>query len=387
MSTSSLLHHKKRKKSKKEKQPTKDTITKNTHEIGDKDNTLNKLLMMGGIEDVDDGNNDREGNKDNHNHNDDFMANKTSIAKPTGTNTNDHEQEQEDATTATTTGKRKRKRKRKSKNAMTTEIEEGIADSVENSNHENPNISLGTFHQQQDDVVTNTVFVEGISFDASCDDVQQFFCQQLQPDDIVEMRLPTFQDSGRLRGFGHVQLATPVAYQTALSMSGKHLGTRYLTIQPAKEVGLSRRSVPQPLPLPPPDRCRTLFVQNLPYGATESDIATAFGQVVATNQDVDVTDGQVRIVRNSVTRQSKGFAYVDFSSADQLQIFVQSIATRHQQNPKQQHQPLMVGGRTVRLDYDTGRIKGSFRTDSGRLWSKENKGQQQQQQQQRRPRN
>jgi hypothetical protein len=37
-----------------------------------------------------------------------------------------------------------------------------------------------------------------------------------------------------------------------------------------------------------------------------------------------------------------------------------------------QQRPILVVGRAVRLDYDTnGRIKGSFRTDSGRLWTKE----------------
>jgi nucleolin len=222
---------------------------------------------------------------------------------------------------------------------------------------------LRSNHQPQNnnDVATNTVFVEGIPFTASRDDVQQFFCQRLQLNDIVEMRLPTFQYTGRLRGFGHIQLVSSAAYHVALSMSGQHLGSRYLTIQPTKELDVAKNSSVS-LPFPPPKGCRTLFVHNLPYDATESDISTVFDQVSPTNGII--TEEHVRIVRNSVTRQSKGFAYVDFDSTDQLKTFVQSITTGQQQS-------LVVGGRTVRLDYDTGRIKGSFRADSGRLWTKE----------------
>ena len=111
--------------------------------------------------------------------------------------------------------------------------------------------------------------------------------------------------------------------------------------------------------MPPPKGCYTLFVHNLPYAARETDIATAFSKFGS------VADDHVRIVRNSVTRHSKGFAYVDFESTDALEKFLTCKGNK----------PLAVGGRLVRLDYDTGHVKGSFRTQSGRLWSKEHKRQ------------
>ena len=54
---------------------------------------------------------------------------------------------------------------------------------------------------------------------------------------------------------------------------------------------------------------------------------------------------------------------MEFVSPQDAQKVVQAATKKH----------LTVGGRIVRLDYDTGRMKGSFRTDSGRLWTKENK--------------
>jgi RNA recognition motif-containing protein len=154
-------------------------------------------------------------------------------------------------------------------------------------------------------------------------------------------------------------------------LTGQHMGKRYLTIQPAKEVlGSATNAAGQQsstLPLQPPEGCRTLFVKRLPFAATESDIAKAFNTFVPKLQ-LPLEDGHVRIARNSVTRQSKGFAYIDFESAQDLQNLAKAVSKR----------PLVMDGRTLQLDYDTGRVKGSFRTDTGRLWSKEKKKEEQQ---------
>jgi RNA recognition motif-containing protein len=146
------------------------------------------------------------------------------------------------------------------------------------------------------------------------------------------------------------------------------LGKRYLTIQPANTpksssgvVGQSR--VGQNSEEPPPKDCKTLFVNNLPYGATEEEIAKVFEKYG------NIAEDGVRISRNSVTRQSKGFCYVDFVSPEDAQKVVQACTKKN----------LTVGGRIVRIDYDTGRIKGSYRAESGRLWTKERTEKKQQQ--------
>ena len=107
---------------------------------------------------------------------------------------------------------------------------------------------------------------------------------------------------------------------------------------------------------PPPTDCHTLFVNNLPYRAAEDEIAAAFESFGAT-----ISEDGVRIARNSVTRQSKGFCYIDFETPKDAQRVMKSTKN------------VVVGGRILRLDYDTGRMKGSYRAESGRLWTKESK--------------
>ena len=65
---------------------------------------------------------------------------------------------------------------------------------------------------------------------------------------------------------------------------------------------------------------------------------------------------------NSITRQPKGFAYVEFKN-------VEGAATA----AKKASKPfgLCLNGRPLFVDYEENKMKGSFRTESGRLWSKE----------------
>ncbi len=247
-----------------------------------------------------------------------------------------NEQDDEDGTE----GKRKRKRKRKKR---TTETDTSTSADVETKDTD----------QSAKDLVEHTIYVEGIPFDATPDQVKEFFSQG-GIDDVVELRLPTWQDSGRLRGYGHVLFESSASYEKALKLSGQHLGKRYLTIQAANIPRNNELSILQPTENSPPLDCRTLFVNNLPYDATEEDIAEVFVSL-----GVVMTNDSVRIARNSVTRQSKGFCYIDFKSPKDAQKIMQS------------GRRFTVKGRPLRLDWDTGRIKGSYRSESGRLWTKE----------------
>ena len=253
---------------------------------------------------------------------------------------------------AATSAKRKRKRKRKSK-AIETPTDE--------SRSKPPSLL-------KDTTVENTVYVEGIPFESNADAVQQFLVDKgsIPEADILELRLPTWQDTGRLRGYGHVTFATLQSKDKALALSGEYFtnSKRYLTIQPAKapKSGSSSKTYQDVDPFaPPPKDCKTIFVHNLPYQATEDEIAQVFsnyGSIVP-----DATSG-VRIARHSgLNRQSKGFCYIDYDTPEQAQAAVKACAS----------QTIHVGGRLVRVDYDTGRMKGSFKTSSGRLWTKEKK--------------
>jgi nucleolin len=242
--------------------------------------------------------------------------------------------EEEDQGATNTKRKRKRKRKKKADEQEVGEKKEGSETPVESSSNS----------------VECTVYVEGIPFDCSPDQVKEFF-QSNGIADILELRLPTWQDSGRLRGYGHVLFASQKSFKTALTLSGKYLQKRYLTIQaanaPKSNSSFHTRSNTDD---PPPPDCKTLFVHNLPYSATEDDVTVVFENYGLTG---------VRIARNSVTRQSKGFCYIDVETPKDAESLMRK------------KEPFVVGGRRVRLDYDSGRMKGSFRAQSGRLWTKE----------------
>lgn len=240
----------------------------------------------------------------------------------------------EESVPSSATTKRKRKRKRKQ------------ADNEKDSDtpaEPEPNDPVATLDR--------TVYVEGIPFDCTNDEVREFFTSALNLTDVVDLRLPQWQDSGRLRGFGHIVFKSKESRDEAISQSRKHyLRNRYVTIQEAKppsvDAAISRPLRPQPV------NCRTIFCRNLPFSATKEDIENLFrscGKIV---------EGGVRIAWNYHTRQSKGFCYVEFKHPEGAYAAVTN-------------QPWKLQGRVCQIDYDEGSIKGSYKTEEGRLWRKE----------------
>jgi nucleolin len=246
--------------------------------------------------------------------------------------------------------KRRRKRKRSKKDAGGEE--ETAAEIAKDSANE-----VGVTAVDDDDVKTRqvdrTVFVEGIPYTCKEEDVVQFFVEHgLAATEVEECRLPTWQDTGRLRGYGHVVLTTSSAHAKALAMSGKHLQSRYLTIQPAhapKAVPLKSNTNNTP--------SKTIALHNLSYDASEDDIESVMHQYGT------IVKGGVRVVRESSSfkaggqPRSKGFAYVEYEELDSAQKAVQAA--------------IVIRGRPCRVDYDHGRVRGSFRSANGRFWSSE----------------
>lgn len=240
--------------------------------------------------------------------------------------------------------KRKRKRNRKKK-----------TDTTDAENANDPEADTAKLSS-----VEHTVFIEGLPFTSSEDQIRAFFTD-LGCNDILQLRLPVWQDSGRLRGFGHVVFASQETRTRALSseVNGKELGGRYITVKEANApragttigASLGGRPVREQ-----PKGCKTVFVRNLPYNATEEDILESFrvcGKIL---------DGGVRIARNHSTGQSKGFGYVEYKNEEGALASVQKAAKPF---------GLQVQGRPVFVDYDEGTMKNSFRGGDGKLWAKE----------------
>ena len=99
----------------------------------------------------------------------------------------------------------------------------------------------------------------------------------------------------------------------------------------------------------------TIRVHNLPYEASEGDVLQVFrsyGQI---------SKGGVRIARNYSTNISKGFGYVEFADTEAAQKAF-AAAGRSE---------IAIFSRPTRVSYDHGRPKGSYRTGTGRQWSKD----------------
>ena len=104
---------------------------------------------------------------------------------------------------------------------------------------------------------------------------------------------------------------------------------------------------------PRPPSCRTIYAKNLPYDTTENAVKDYFQQFG------DITS--VRLARWNHTQRLKGFGYIQFETTKGV-----DKAMKAAKNSKVQ-----LGGRGLILDYETAPPKRSFKTQSGRLWQKE----------------
>jgi len=231
---------------------------------------------------------------------------------------------------------RKRKRKRKSRKQEHVGVDSGQLSRDEKE------VPPKTCETERTTQVERTVFVEGIPFHASPDDVKGFFMNH-EVDDIEDCRLPQWQDSGRLRGYGHVVFKSKASRDKAIGLSGKYLQNRYLSIAEARAPRDPFEQSSQSEP------SNTILLQNLAYDATEEDIEKVLGEYG------EISRGGARVVRHSANdRRSKGFAYVQFEDIESAKRVMQ--------------EKIVVLNRPCRMDYDHGRVKGSFRAADGRLW-------------------
>ena len=274
----------------------------------------------------------------------------------------------------------KRKRKRKKKNNNKSE------DTIILDNHQNIGLSIDEDtvvipEEEKIHSLDYTVYVEGLPFDCNEDEIKEFFvsngCQ-----DVLQMRLPRWQDSGRLRGYGHIVFHSKESRSKSLSeLNGSHLKSRYISIQIPKEsssFSSQRRNnntndseSERQQPREQPKGCKTIFVKNLPYhDITEEDVHSVFSSCGK------IIEGGVRFARNYETKQFKGFAYIEFKNPEGAYEAVTRASTKvgrqeHNQGGGGVGGGIVVKGRTCFVDYDEGYVRNSFRTKDGKFWKKE----------------
>ena len=202
-----------------------------------------------------------------------------------------------------------------------------------------------------------TVYIQGLPFGATEDDVRSLF---ESAGSIESIRLPRWQDSGRLRGYGHVAFKRAESATRALEFDGEYIQDRYISVdRPQNPRALSKvdgssGAVSQQSATPPPG-CRTVFVKNLPYGIAEEAI-----------QDSFKVYGPIKTVRIAIwnhTGKQKGFCYIEFKRSDSAIVAVQKSGS------------ITIQGRPTVVDYETGAPKGSYKGSSKKPASKISAGQ------------
>lgn len=183
--------------------------------------------------------------------------------------------------------------------------------------------------------VTSTIFVSGVPWEWNEENIADTFSKW--SDNILEIRAPKWQDSGRSKGYCHIDFdIDSKAAEAVRDMHHKRVqsGTRnpYLVVQlanvkqgPETDGKLPRSS-------------KTIFVKNLPYDADEKEIAKLFTK-----------EGGVKSVRIShVAGRSKGFAYIEFSMRqDALKVL-------------KKRNEFKLRGRQLVVDADKGEAKAGF---------------------------
>ena len=198
---------------------------------------------------------------------------------------------------------------------------------------------------EEDDARTKyTVYVEGIPYGADEGDLNAHFsaCGV-----IKSIRLPRYNDSGKLRGYGHVAFETEEAYEAALKLDGEYLKDRYLKISASQASKFAKSAMEQKVKVV--KGCKTVFLKNLDYEIDEETIREALtpcGSIL-----------DVRLPMWHHTKKKKGFAYVEFTTEASACAAVKRSGMK-------------LGGRMILINLEHGIPKASFRQSNGQYWKR-----------------
>lgn len=136
-----------------------------------------------------------------------------------------------------------------------------------------------------------SLFMSGLPYECNEEQIRTFFGN---PESIVNITLPKYQDTGRCIGYAHVEFDRKNDYENGLSKHKQQIGGRYIDISPSK--GKDSKKVV--LSKDPPEDCRTIYIGNLPYDVTEDQVGDRFRKF----GEID----QVRFAYNHVNKNFKG---------------------------------------------------------------------------------
>lgn len=197
---------------------------------------------------------------------------------------------------------------------------------------------------------TNTVYVSGLPFECTDEEVRDFFkdCGT-----IKAVRLPKWHDSGKLRGYGHVEFASSAAALAALELSGQYIHDRFINVDRPMVPRALQGDTQSTQPKERPPGCKTIFIKNLPYDITEDELRQGFmvyGPIAS-----------IRLASWSHTQNLKGFGFVDFRREDSAEIAVKKTGS------------ITIRDRVTVVDYEVRSAKKSFKGHNSNEPQKANK--------------
>ncbi|KAH7281836.1 hypothetical protein KP509_36G065800 [Ceratopteris richardii] len=162
---------------------------------------------------------------------------------------------------------------------------------------------------QEDSTESRTVYVGGIPYYSSEDDIRSFFSDC---GTISEVNLKTFRDSGKFCGIALLTFKTSGAAQRALALDGSNMGDRFLKIQPS--AAKPKETPKKEVHIDPPKKTQgylRAYIGNLSWSVTEEDIRNFFKGCRIEN---------VRFSEDKVTGDFRGFGHVDFADDESLEL-------------------------------------------------------------------
>lgn len=187
-----------------------------------------------------------------------------------------------------------------------------------------------------------TVYIQGLPFVCEESEVRDFFAEV---GSIESIRLPKWHDSGKLKGYGHIQFSSSEEAEKALELSGSYIKDRFITVdRPMVPRALAQdtTTLASKVAAKPPG-CKTIFIRNLPYEVTEAEIREKF-----------MVYGPIMKVRLAVwnhTNNLKGFGYIDFKREDSADIAVKKSGN------------ILIQGRIISVDYESSGPKAGYKGD------------------------
>ncbi|KAL4471623.1 hypothetical protein ABPG74_008516 [Tetrahymena malaccensis] len=178
-----------------------------------------------------------------------------------------------------------------------------------------------------------SVFVSGLPYSADTDAIKEYFSNC---GTIENIKLPRYQDTGKIIGYCHIVFSTPEEAQEAIKLNKQVMNGRYLDISLAK----GEKKIEYKSDVKSPEDCTTIFVKNLAFDCTEDEVGELFekcGKVV-----------NIRFVYHHSQKHFKGFAFIEFKMNSSVNAALKLNGTEFK-------------GRKLTIDYEVGSMKKGFR--------------------------